>query len=235
MENDSQTNFENNMKMLSHAVKCCEEKLGHDDIIAELYGDDDIKKQFCLIELKKINSQKEADILVYNLTQHSGPIRETAAYKISELISITEFNRYFQTKEIISTFIKAITDINPSVSRSAVEIIKYINDIEYLYSGIIKELKNTLSTIDNEVKNRSYVQNKKNFNLYWNLEAIISIHDRITPDEDLISILKITAHSNDYTIREKTAKAAKILNLDDITELLKNDTNIYVRKYTQAL
>lgn len=231
MENYHEINYEKNMKMLSQAINCCEQNLTHDDIIKELFGDDDIKKQLCLIELKQINSQSQADILVHNLTKHSGPVRETAAYKISELIAKEEFSYYFQTKEITDTFVKAITDINPSVSRSAVEIIKYVKDSNYLYENIIKELQYTISQIDTEAKNRSYVQNKKNFNLYWNFEAIISISDKIKPNEDLIEILRTTAFSNDYTIREKTAKVASIFDLPEITELLKDDTNIYVRKY----
>lgn len=236
MENYLEINYENNMKMLSDAIKYCEENFLHEEIIKELSSDNDIKKQLCLIELKKVDSQSEADILVSNLTGKSGPIRETAAVKIQELIFMAEFNNYFQTKEIIMTFVKAITDINPSVSRSAVEIIKYVDDIDFLYEKIIAEIKVTLSNIDENVKNRSYVQNKKNFNLYWNLEAIISLSEKVLPKDDLLEILTKTAKSNDYTIREKTAKAAMIFSLKDekfkqVLDLLKNDDNIYVKKY----
>ena len=236
MENYHEINFEHNMKILSQAIKCCEETLTHQDIIDVLKGDDDIKKQLCLIDLKSVNSQEEADILVFNLTGKSGPVRETAAYKINDLISQEEYKNYFQTENIINTFIKAITDINPSVSRTTVEIIKHVEDIDFLYKGIIEEINKTLEQIDIEAKNRSYVQNKKNFNLYWNLEAIISIADFISPDENLLKILNTTAVSNDYTIREKTAKSASIFiaknpDFEQIIDILKDDTNIYVRKY----
>ena len=215
---------------------CCEENLSHNDIIEVLKGDDDIKKQLCLINLSTINSQEEANTLVFNLTGKSGPVRETAAYKIGDLISKEEYTKYFQTKEIINTFIKAITDINPSVSRATVEFLKYVENTNHLYKGILLEINNTLEQIDIEAKNRSYVQNKKNFNLYWNLEAIISISDFISPAEELLGILKNTASSNDYTIREKVAKAASIFAIknpifNQIIEILKDDTNIYVKKY----
>lgn len=231
MENYLEINFEKNMKMLSQAIMHCEQELSHEQIIEVLKGDDDIEKQLRLIELQEIKSQKEADILVFNLTQHSGPVRETAAYKISELIANNEFCKYFQTNKIMDTFVKAITDINPTVSRNAIEIIKHVENTEYIYEKIIEEINTTLAQLDIETKNRSYVQNKKNFNLYWNLEALISIAERIQPNDKLSEILKITAQSNDYTIREKTAKAANIFKLSEILEILKKDTNVYVKKY----
>ena len=231
MENYLEINFEKNMKMLSDAIKYAEDNYSHSDIIEVLKSDDDIKKQLCLIELKAINSQEEADILVFNLTNHSGPIRETSAFKIGELISNNEFKKYFQTKEIIDTFVKAIVDINPSVSRYTVEFVKFVDDVEYLYKRIIEEIEITLSNIDETVKNRSYVQNKKNFNLYWNLEAIISISDKVFLNDKLLKILERTALSNDYTIREKTAKTASLLKVQSVLFLLKDDDNVYVRKY----
>ena len=235
MENYLEINYEKNMQMLTEAVKCCEENLSHDDIINTLYTDNDLKKQLCLIELKNINSQEEADILVYNLTGHSGPVRETASFKILDLIQQEQFKNYFQTQKIKDTFVKAITDINPSVSRNAVEIIKYVNDKEYVCENIIKEIKITLEGLAKIKQNRSYTANKKNFNLYWNLEAIISLSDKLTADDELIEILKQTALSNDYTIREKTAKAIAVFfknnkRLYPLIEMLKNDENIYVRR-----
>ena len=231
MENYHEINYEKNMKVLSQAIMHCEQELSHDEIIKVLQGEDDIEKQLRLIELKAVYNQEEADILVFNLTQHSGPVRETAAYKISELIAQKEFAKFFQTQKIMDTFVKAVTDINPSVSRSSVEIIRFVENSKYIYECIIEELNQTLSQLDVEVKNRSYVQNKKNFNLYWNLEALINISDLVNADEHLLKILKITAESNDYTIREKTAKAAQVFCFEEIINSLKDDTNVYVKKY----
>ena len=208
MDNYLEINYENNMKALSEAIECCEQEYSHAQILEILKSDDDIKKQLALIELKNLNSQEEADILIWNLTGKSGPIRETTAYKISDLIKNSDFSKYFQSNKTIDTIVKSITDINPSVSRYSLEIIKYIDNTDYLYNKILEEINKTLDTIDKEAKNRSYVQNKKNFNLYWNLEALNNIADKISAGNELIEILKITANSNDYTIREKTAKCA---------------------------
>ena len=232
MDNYLELNFDKNMEMLSQAVKYCKEKFLHEDIINELYNDNDLKKQLCLIELKEIGNQKEADILVYNLTQHSGPIRETASFKILELIKQNNFQKFFQTENIINTFIKAVVDINPSVSRNSVEIIKFVNNKQFIYEKLIDEINNTLENMEDIKQNRSYSANKKNFNLYWNLEAVINLENSIQIDERLIKILEQTALSNDYTIREKTAKCAKIYGINSILQMLSNDENIYVKKYT---
>lgn len=236
MENYLEINYEKNMAMLSEAMVYCYENYSHDDLINELSKDNDLKKQFCIIEIKKLNSQKEADLLVGNLTGKSGPIRETVSFKILELIKQAEFSKYFQKKEILDVFVKAITDINPSVSRNTVEIIKYTDNAQYLYESLIKEINKTLNEMGDVYQTRSYDTNKKNFNLYWNIEAIINIACKIQTEQEFVEILKRTALSNDYTIREKTAKAASILSKKDeryktVINMLLNDDNVYVRKF----
>lgn len=235
MENYLEINYENNMKMLAQALKYCEQNFLHEDLINELSSDDDIKKQLCIIELKKINSQQEANLLVDNLTGKSGPVREAASFKILELISDASYKVFFQTREITDAFTKGITDINPAVSRNTVEIIKYVDDSNYLINNIIRELNNTLSKMDDIKQNRSYKTNKKNFNLYWNLEALINLSEKLILNDDIIKIINITYESNDYTIREKTAKLISVLDNEmvfrNIIDILKNDDNIYVSKY----
>ena len=228
--------YENNMKTLSKALEYCDTDFSHEEIINVLSSDDDVKKQLCILNLNYLYNQSEADVLVSNLTLHSGPVRETSSYKILDFILNPDYNGFFQSENIINSFISAVADINPSVSRNAVQILKYVQNSEYIYKSLINIINNLLENIDNESKNRSYVQNKKNFSLYWNLEAIISISDKITPGDELIEILKKTAKSSDYTIREKTAKTAKIFSLKNqnfiiVSDLLKNDENIYVKKF----
>lgn len=236
MENYLEINYDKNLKMLLQAFSYCEANLKHEEIINELLGDNDLKKQLCLIELNTLVSQSEADILVSNLINQSGPIRETASFKILEFIKDEKYRHLFQKREILDIFVKGITDINPSVSRNVVEIITCVDDWEYLYSSILSEIKTTLSKFDDMKQERSYVTNKKNFNLYWNLEAIVSISSKLKPDNLLIEILTQTALSNDYTIREKTAKTAQVLSKKNvefikILNILKDDDNIYVLKY----
>ena len=231
MTDYNEINYEKNMQMLSIAIKYCEEKLLHENIINELYNDNNLKKQLCLIELQNVKNQKEADILVYNLTEHSTPIREAASFKIYELIQKVENKNFFQTKDIIEILIKSITDINPTISRNAVEIIKYIKDKQYIYKTILKEINKTIDEIELIKKNRSYELNKKNFKLYWFLEGLTCISQEIEPLEELTNILEKTAGYEDYTIREKTAKLAKALELTNIINILNKDENIYVKRH----
>ena len=237
MNNFFDINYEKNMQMLSSAVEYCAMDYTHEDLIKELSGDNELKKQFCIIQINEINNQYEADMLVYNLTDKPGPIRETASFKILELIKQNNFKHFFQKKSILDIFIKAIVDINPSVSRNIIEILPFVDDSGYLYSKIIGEILKTQIAIKDIPDNKSYLLNKKNFNLYWNLEAITSISGKITADDTLFNILKNTAVSKDYTIREKTAKAAFYLSKKNdifiqILNLLANDTNMYVRRYS---
>ncbi len=236
--------YENNIKTLALAIDYCEQEYSHEDIIKELLSDNDIKKQLCIIELKKINFQEDANILTQNLTGKSGPVREAASYKILEMISNDLYNKFFQTTEIINILTKGITDINPTVSRNIIESIIYINNTEYLINNIINEIKITLNNIDDKSRSRSYKNNKKNFNLYWNLEALINIFSNLEDKnytisqsiiENIIKIIEITYKSQDYTIREKTAKLICTLkhnnSLENIIISLKNDNNIYVKKH----
>ena len=96
-------------------------------------------------------------------------------------------------------------------------------------------MKEKLLEIADLKQNRSYLTNKKNFSLYWNLECIASLGNKINAGEELKNILEKTALSNDYTIREKTAKCASIFNFTDILKLLENDENIYVKLNIHAL
>jgi hypothetical protein len=235
MENYLEINYEKNMQMLSEAISYCEEELQHSDLINELSKENDIKKQLCIIEIKQINSQEEANLLVYNLTGKSGPIREVCSFKILDLIENENYNHYFQTKEIIDVITKGITDINPMVSRNMVEVVKFIKDSDYLINNIISEINNTISEMEDIKQNRSYELNKKNFNLYWNMEALIALSNKITLTDEVINIINFIAKSNDYTVREKAAKFISFFDnkeiFSNLIQTLKNDENIYVNKY----
>ena len=237
MENYLEINYEKNMQMLSEAISYCEEELQHSDLINELSKENDIKKQLCIIEIKQINSQEEANLLVYNLTGKSGPIREVCSFKILDLIENEKYNHYFQTKEIIDVITKGITDINPMVSRNMVEVVKFIKDSDYLINNIISEINTTMSEMEDVKRNRSYELNKKNFNLYWNMEALIALSNKITLTDEIINIVNFIAQSNDYTVREKAAKFISFFDNNEIfsnlIQTLKNDENIYVNKYFQ--
>jgi len=141
----SEIDYNKNLEMLSIAAEYCSKQLNHADIISGLSENDDLKKQICIIELSYIENQNEADILAGNLTGHSSPIREAASYKILELIQKDDFKPFFQTEDILNSFSKAVIDINPSVSRNAVQIIKYADNKTYIYNNLIEEINCTLS------------------------------------------------------------------------------------------
>ena len=102
----------------------------------------------------------------------------------------------------------------------------YARDDEY--ESLIEEIKEV-------PKNKSYLANKKNFSLYWYLEAVYVLAEGQNLDEDYIKILDICSRSDEYTIREKCAKiVSKFKNhseLKDILQRLQNDENFYVLQW----
>ena len=79
-----------------------------------------------------------------------------------------------------------------------------------------------------------YKVNKEVFKLYWYLETISQFAEFVQ-ETQLKEILNITKSINEYTIREKTAKILthkfEAEEFAKMRELLKNDTNYYVRRF----
>ena len=102
-----------------------------------------------------------------------------------------------------------------------------------------QELSNRALALANIIKDfdfqdGKYKVNKEVFKLYWYLETIYIFANQLDFNK-LKEIISITKNINEYTIREKTAKILT-LNFDDsdlvlARELLKNDTNYYVRRF----
>ena len=91
---------------------------------------------------------------------------------------------------------------------------------------LIKEIKIM------DLTSKQYILSKKNFQLYWNLEALSLITEYV--DYAVISdLLEYTSSFPDYTIREKSAKILSKYDESD-TIILKNkmlsDENYYVKK-----
>ncbi len=226
-------------ELIQKAYEYCCFNFSHNEIIEELKKDDEIKKQLCIINLKSVNNQKEADLLVSNLINKGGPIREVTSMKINELINKEEYVQFFQTTGTIDIFIKAINDVNPNVSRNIVEFINLIENKNYLKSQIYKKiftLFDELEDLNKFKKLKSHVINKKSFNLYWSLETIIQILPGLDLDENLEEILLKASEYEEYPIREKAAKILSGLNkktntIIKLIETLKEDCNMYVRRY----
>lgn len=239
MKNYLDSYISSNIELTQKAYNYCCDDFSHEELIAELSADDEIKKQLCIINLQKIDNYNDAKYLISNLTDKGGPIREVTAIKINEFMNDTEFYTYFQTEEIIDVFIKAITDINPTVSRNIIECLNKIENKKYLRQKLFEKIFLILDELKEFKEIKSHLLNKKTFNLYWCLEALTNIVSDIDLD-DLESILSLTSTFNDYTIREKSAKILSKIEytnttIKELIEKLKNDENIYVRRYFSHL
>ena len=229
------------LKDIEKAVMLCDKKYTNTDIWEVLKQKSteenkqlDIEKQICILNLKSVKSQDEADLLVHHLTQHHGLIRETCAQKINEFFKDPTYQGFFQTKNISDSLLKAVNDINPNICRLIIEILPLIEDKKYFLSNLYERIEFVFTEI--EKLKRSTCYTKKVFNLYWCLEALAVLKAPI--DERLISVLNRSSRCKEYTIREKTAMVLHLLEestkeTNDIKTFLKNDENFYVKQYSQ--
>ncbi len=236
MKNNWELYISNNIELTETAYKYCTINFSHEELIKELSSNDEIKKQLSIININKVNNEEESFLLALNLVGKGGPIREAASFKINELIRQNNYKIFFQQSEIIEFLLSAITDINPSVSRNAVEIIEYIDNKIYIIEELYKKIFMSLEELKIYNLKKSYLLNKKTFSLYWNLEALVSLSDKITLTKNLEDILSQTSSFNDYTIREKCALLLSRLKESNETTLnlmtkLKNDDNIFVKRH----
>lgn len=231
--NSSEENFNTAMKM-------SEEEYDYETLIGFLTSEI-VEKQIAVLKLTEIKSLKDAHLLVSNLINQDGKVREVVAFKVNELIQDKKFTDFFLTKENYDIFVKAILDINGNVCRHLIEIVAFLKSnsefSEYFCAELVKTLNHIFEEIGKiDVKDKRYVVSKINFQLYWSLEALHDFVELIEVSEIKNAILK-SGEFYDYTIREK---AAKILTkdfyqgdaeLEELKEKLKHDTNYYVRRY----
>lgn len=228
---DNETNFEVNFNSIMNA---CNNNYSYNDLIELLASDKIIEKQFAALELEEIKSKEDAFVLVSNLVGQDGKIREAVAFKINELIKEEDYLEYFIGDEFFEIFLEGIMDINGNVCRKIVELSNIKEFNEYLCKKLPERIKEILKEIKKLDENdKQYKISKRNFQLYWCLESLFSIFEKIELKQ-LKDILLITGEFDDYTIREKTAKILikiDISELNDLKNKLKNDTNYYVRRY----
>ncbi len=208
------------------------------DIIRILTENDDEKKIVAIINLKSIDNQFEADLILSHLTGQDGRIREAVSYILNELNQ----EEFFLDENSTKIIINGILDINPNVVRNLLNFIdknqklkqKLIKPVEIKTNEVLlslaKYIKADSPFFENESKsNKNHAKNKLTFNLYWLLETI-SILD-VNKIENLENILTKTSNFIDYTIREKTAKILSKMETKppELLRKLKNDENIYVK------
>lgn len=214
---------------------CFEPNLNSDyDGLINLLSSENIKeKHFAVLELVEIRYREDAKLLVSNLVGQDGKIREAVAFKINEFFQSSDFAKFFISEDNFAVLLQGIMDINGNVCRHICALgCEEFN--QYLSKKLPSGIDAILARINElEADEKQYVISKRNFQLYWCLEALCNIIDKVEFSQ-VKEILFATAEFNDYTIREKTAKIVAKLNtpeLDELKEKLKNDENYYVRRY----
>ncbi len=202
---------------------------------------DDFSKIFEIIKIRHVQSEIEANILIDFLTDCSNPLREACAFKLAEIC--TNDYKYFLNDFSKQKILKAVTDINPNVSRAVCSIFSNVKEIgkyvEYdlilminsLLNNIkIYENKNNDFFIGNKRNTKNHAKNKKLFALYWCLEALFFCWSG-KYNSEVLEILYSTINFNDFTIREKTAQLLNRIDNPpcDLLQKAKDDQNFYVK------
>lgn len=216
------------------ALKIYSNPQEHDYLINLLKNGSVAEKQAAAISLETINNKEEAEILMSNLTNCDGKIREAVSFRLREFVP--------QNPEFYTTFapifLDAIIDINGNICRNTIEAIKALKfSSEFIFEFCNRLVHKTLAIIPPikafDIQEGKYKINKEVFKLYWYLETISEFSEFINP-ENLFEILSKTKDIGDYTIREKTAKIlSKLKNnnkFDSLRQELKQDPNYYVRR-----
>lgn len=221
------------------ACSLIDKNQNHNELIAMLKTGNIAEKQIAALKLDTLCSKDEAQTLVDNLTGQDGKIREAVSLKIAEFSSNKSLLLLFEPEKNFRIFLDAVIDINGNICRNIIRSVENFKSIsgfceKFCPELLARTLAITEKVKDFDLKEGKYKVNKEVFKLYWYLETIYLFTDCLDMVK-LKQILNITKSINDYTIREKTAKILTLnLNdteLDKIRQLLKNDTNYYVRRF----
>src|SRR5574344_92784 len=210
----------------------------YDELLEMLSEGDIAQKQISVLKLEEIKSSDDAKLLVSRLINQDGKVREAVSFKINKLIKNTKFTNFFMQKENYDIFLQSITDINGNICRNVVETTAFLADNDefssYFSKNLIKKISEIWESIEKlDLTAKQYTISKRNFQLYWGLEAL-SNFTCFVKTEDLKKILLKCGTFYDYTIREKVAKIFGKIEIEDaellaMRENLKNDENYFVR------
>lgn len=234
-ESNYESDFENDFNT---AIKLSSEKKDYPSLIKLLQSNKIVEKQIAILNLNEIKSNNDAKILVSNLVGQDGKIREAVAFKINELSKTLNYLNFLDDEHLYLTYIQGIMDINGNVCRQIVDFVNILSSNEQFREYICKKLPEMINKIWDQIEeldlsSKQYVVSKRNFQLYWCLEALYNFAKDVDFNQ-LKVILQNTGGFYDYTIREKAAKILTKLNNPDLNSLkdkLKNDENYYVRRY----
>ncbi len=229
------------IKIIDEAGDFCERAFSHEELIEILKGEDDVKKQICLLKLEKLENEEEAMLLVFHLTDHHGIVRESCAQKISEFILNGKYVNLFSEKYAADSFLRSINDINPNICRTMIEVLPIVMQgtlKEYFLERLYARFEEVFEELERLKRSNWYT--KKLFNLYWCLETLAVLDAKI--DERFFGVLSRTCAFREYTIREKSALVLSRADFSRkespsfseellrLKESLKDDPNFYVRQ-----
>lgn len=211
----------------------------YDELINVLNTDNIKEKHFAVLELEELYSANDAKLLASNLVGQDGKIREAVAFKINELTQNPQYLELFLSNDIFEILLEGIMDINGNVCRQIIGSKFFENNL--FRDFLCKELPERITEIINKIKKldlsaKQYVVSKRNFHLYWCLEALYNIIETVE-FRDIKEIIFFCGGFYDYTIREKTAKILTKLDnpeLNELKEKLMNDENYYVKRYMRS-
>ncbi len=219
----------------NHALNLCSKNLSHNECIEFLKNGNVAEKQIAALLIDTIETKKEAEIFISNLTGCDGKIREAVASRLAEFIPI-ENGIFFDSN--YDTFADASIDINANISRLVIDAVEFYKDntdfgkhyanklINFIQEGFIE-----ISKI--KFRDKKYILNKQLFKIYWALEGL-KIFSKYTDEKILYEILSKVLELNEYTVREKAAQILAIYKNSDLFKTLyekaKNDSNYYVRE-----
>ncbi len=223
----------------NQALKFFETEYSKTELLDFLKTGNIAQRQIAALKLDSINSKDEAIILVSNLTGQDGKIREAVSLRLKELTQNNNFLKYFYCEENYDIFLDAITDINANICRNIINVVLNLKSNDefctYFCPKLISLANELLDIVEKfDFQDGKYKVNKEAFKLYWCLETIYVLWDKVN-FEELKKIIIRAKDIQEYTIREKCAKILTRkfddIELEKIRKELKNDKNYYVRRF----
>jgi len=198
-----------------------------------------VEKQTSILLLDTLNSEKDAEILISNLTGQDGKVREAVSFKLKELLKKDGMLKFFNNPDYAFILFDGALDINGNICRNSINIMKNFKTNADFVEKLIPKLTDTINKLldkikDFDIQEGKYKVNKEIFKLYWAMEVMYEFIDFIELN-DIKCILQLTSKVEDYTIREKTAKILSKNFADEqlskLKQTLRRDKNYYVRRF----
>ena len=101
----------------AQALKLYEQSYSHEELIELLKTGNIVQKQIAALRLEKITSDKDATVLVDNLTGQDGKIREAVSLRLNEFMSNPKFLPYFCNIGNFDVFLERILELERNYER----------------------------------------------------------------------------------------------------------------------